>query len=239
MVFLGTTATAEELAVAEIVRRIDATERLAASEGLVEQTIITSGGKKRTLKAKTYSRDRNDKQLMIYTAPRRVKGDKILMLNEGDDIWFYTPKTDRVRHLASHARRRKVQGSDFAYEDMAGGSIEEDYVCKLLGEEEIDEIACYQLELIPTESGPHYSKLILWAEKEKFVTRRIDYYEEGELLKRLITSDVRRIDGHWYPMEMVMRNLQEGGETAMKTVEMRFDVKLGDGLFTTQAMKRR
>ena len=60
MVFLGTTATAEELAVAEIVRRIDATERLAASEGLVEQTIITSGGKKRTLKAKTYSRDRND-----------------------------------------------------------------------------------------------------------------------------------------------------------------------------------
>lgn len=240
ILFLGTTAAeAKELAVAEVIRKIDATERVASSEGVVEQTIITSGGKKRTLKAKSYSRDRNDKQLMIYTAPRRVKGDKILMLNEGDDIWFYTPKTDRVRHLASHARRRKVQGSDFAYEDMAGGSIEEDYACTLLGEEEIDDVACYQLELIPTESGPHYSKLILWAEKARFVTRRIDYYEEDELLKRLTTGDVRQIDGHWYPMEMVMRNLQEGGETAMKTVEMHFDVELGDELFTTQALKRR
>jgi len=238
--FLGTAAgAADELTVVEIIRKIDATERLASSEGVFEQTIITSGGKKRTLKAKMYSRDRNDKQLMIYIDPRRVKGDKILMLNEGDDIWFYTPKTDRVRHLASHARRRKVQGSDFAYEDMAGGSIEEDYACKLLGEGEVDEVVCYQLELIPTESGPHYSKLILWAEKEKFVTRRIDYYEEGELLKRLTTGDVRRIDGHWYPMEMVMRNLQEGGETGMKTVEMQFDVELADELFTTQALKRR
>ncbi|MBT4497857.1 MAG: outer membrane lipoprotein-sorting protein [Gemmatimonadetes bacterium] len=240
IVFLGTmTAAAEELAVAEIIRRIDATERVASSEGVAKQTIITSGGKKRTLEAKTYSRDRNDKQLLVYIAPRRVKGDKILMLNEGDDIWFYTPKTDRVRHLASHARRRKVQGSDFAYEDMAGGSIEEDYTCKLLGEEEIEKVACYQLELIPTENGPHYSKLILWAEREKFVTRRIDYFEEGALLKRLTTGDVRQIDGHWYPMEMVMRNLQEGGETVMETVEIRFDVELADELFTTQALKRR
>jgi outer membrane lipoprotein-sorting protein len=235
----ATTAMAEELAVGEIIRRIDATERVASSEGVIEQTIITSGGKKRTLEAKTYSRDRNDKQLMIYSAPRRVKGDKILMLNEGDDIWFYTPKTDRVRHLASHARRRKVQGSDFAYEDMAGGSIEEDYTCKLLGEEEIGEFLCYQLELIPTENGPHYSKLILWAEKEKFVTRRIDYFEDGELIKRLTTADVRQIDGHWYPMEMAMRNLQEGGETVMKTLEIHFDVKLADELFTTKSLKRR
>jgi len=228
-----------ELTLQEIVRRIDATERMAASQGTFRQVITTSGGDKRTLEMKGYSRDRNDKQLMVYTAPRRVAGDKILMLNEGDDIWFYTPKTDRVRHLASHARRRQVQGSDFAYEDMAGGSIEDDYAYRLLGEEELEKVTCYRLELIPAESGPHYSKLIMWAEKERFVSRRIDYFEDGKLLKRLTTDDVRQIDGHWYPMRMVMRNLREGGKTVMETVEIAFDVELTDELFTTRNLKRR
>lgn len=239
LLLVGVAVCAQELTPKEIVNRIDAAERVASSEGIFKQIITTSGGKKRTLEMKAYSRDRNDKQLMIYTGPRRVKGDKILMLNEGDDIWFYTPKTDRVRHLASHARRRKMQGSDFAYEDMAGGSIEEDYTYTLLGEEQEEGVACFKLELIPTESGPHYSKLILWAEKGKFVTRRIDYFEDGELLKRMKTYEVKEIDGHWYSMRIVMSDLQEGGETAMETVEIKFDVELPDELFTTGNLKRR
>jgi outer membrane lipoprotein-sorting protein len=230
---------AQELTPRQIIKKIDDTEQVASSEGVVKQTIITSGGKKRTLEMKSYSRDRNDKQLMVYTSPKRVKGDKILMLNDGDDIWFYTPKTDRVRHLASHARRQKVQGTDFAYEDMSGGSIEEDYTYTLLGEEKVDGTACYKLELIPTESGPHYSKLILWADKDKFVTSQIDYYEDDELLKRLKCYDVEMIDGHWYAMKMVMTNIKEGGETVMETIEVKFDLELADDIFTTGNLKRR
>lgn len=230
---------AQELTPEEIIRRIDDTERVVSSEGMMKQTITTSGGKKRTLEMKAYSRDRNDKQLMIYTGPKRVKGDKILMLNNGDDIWFYTPKTDRVRHLASHARRQKVQGSDFAYEDMSGGTFEEDYTCILLGEEEIDGTGCYKFELVPTENGPHYSRLVLWADKGKFHSIRIDYYEDDELLKRLKLYDIQMIDGHWYAMRLVMTNLQEGGETVMETVDIKFDLDLDDAIFTTNYLKRR
>jgi len=222
----------------EIIQKIDETEKVASSQGTAKQTIITSGGEKRTLEFQSYSKDRNNKQLLIYTAPRRVKGDKILMLNQGDDIWFYTPKTDRVRHLASHARRQKVQGSDFAYEDIAGGSIEEDYTYKLLGEEKLEDAQCYKFELIPSETGPHYSKLILWADKEKFITRQIDYYEDDELLKRLKASEVKLIDKHWVAMRMVMTNLQEGGETLMEIDQVKFDIKLDDDIFTTKNLKR-
>jgi outer membrane lipoprotein-sorting protein len=240
ILFMFATITfAQELTPKQIIQKIDDMERVSSSEGTSRQIITTSGGKKRTLESKSYSKNKNEKQLMIYTAPKRVKGDKILMLNEGDDIWFYTPKTDRVRHLASHAKKQKVQGSDFSYEDMAGGSIEEDYTYKLLGEEKIEGVNCYHFELIPTESGPHYSKLILWADKEKFVTRKIDYYEEGELLKRLNLLDIKQIDGRWTPMKMIMKNIQEGGETAMETLEIKFDVELSDDLFTTKNLKRR
>jgi len=232
------TIQAQELTPRDIIIKIDATERYASSESMVKQIITTSGGKKRTLEIKSYTKDMNDKQLMIYMSPKRVKGDKILMLNDGDDIWFYTPKTDRVRHLASHARRQKVQGSDFAYEDMTGGTIEEDYAYKLLGEENVAGRTCYKFELIPTETGPHYSKLILWADKEKFLTLKIDYYEDDELLKRLNCHNVQLIDDHWYAMKLVMTNLLEGGQTVMETLEIKFDVDLADKIFTTKNLKR-
>ncbi len=122
---------------------------------------------------------------------------------------------------------------------MSGGSIEEDYTYTLLGEDKVDGTACYKLELHPTESGPHYSKLILWADKGKFVTSQIDYYEDDELLKRLKCYDVEMIDGHWYAMKMVMTNIKEGGETVMETVEVKFDLELADDIFTTGNLKRR
>ena len=237
-VLIASALPARALTSKEIIRKIDATERVVSSKGLVRQIITTSGGEKRTLEMEYYTRDRNDKQLMIYTAPRRVRGDKILMLNDGDDIWFYTPKTDRVRHLASHARRQRVQGSDFAYEDMAGGSLEEDYTCTLLGEEKIHGAACYKFELIPTESGPHYTRLVLWADREKFISRRIDYYEDDEVVKQLNLYDIKRIDNHWFALRLVMTNLKEGGQTAMETVEIEFDLDLDDRIFTTRHLKR-
>ena len=232
-------AAAVDAAALAVIRQIDAAERVQSSHSVARQVITTSGGDQRTLEMEAWSRDRNDKQLMVYTAPRRVAGDKILMLDEGNDIWFYTPRTDRVRHLASHARRQKVQGSDFAYEDMAGGSIEEDYTYTRMADEEIGDTPCHVLELVPTESGPHYSRLVLWADRERHITRRIDYYEDGRLLKRLTTDDVRLVDGHWWAMSLCMENLQEGGRTAMETLEIEFDVDLPDRLFTTGGMKRR
>ena len=235
----ATTASAQEWTAHQIIQKIDSTERIQSSKGLVRQTIITSGGQKRTLELEMYSKDRNDKQLMIYTAPRRVEGDKILMLNDGDDIWFYTPKTDRVRHLASHARRQKVQGSDFAYEDLSSGSLEEDYTYTLLGKDKVDGAECLKLELIPTASGPHYSKLVLWADSEKFVTRKIDYYEDDLLLKRLTCEKFELIDGHWTALKIVMTNIQEGGETVMETDNIQYEIQLDEQLFTTRNLKRR
>ena len=41
------------------------------------------------------------------------------MLNDGDDIWTYFPRTRRVRKLASHAKKQKVPGSDFSFGDFS------------------------------------------------------------------------------------------------------------------------
>lgn len=225
--------------VLEIIRKIDANERVESSHSVARQIITTSSGRERTLEVESYAIGQNEKMLSVYTGPARVRGDKILMLNDGDDIWFYTPKTDRVRHLASHARRQKVQGSDFSYEDLITGNMEEDYTHTLLGEERIQGVAHYKIESEPTEEGPSYSKIVIWAEKERYIVRQIDYYEEGTLLKRLVADDVREIDGHWIAFRMQMTNLRDGGKTVFEFVEIELNVHLDEKLFTTNNLKKR
>ena len=240
LLFISATILFAQMTADEIVQKMDANERVQSSESSGKQIITTSSGQKRTLSMKIYSANNNEKQLTIYTAPSRVKGDKILMLNNGDDIWFYTPKTGRVRHLASHAKRRKVQGSDFTYEDMSTGDYGQDYTARLLGEEKMKGQNCFQLEMIPTESGPHYSKIIVWVDSERFVALQIDYYDEdGEYLKRLDVSDIEQIEGKWIPKKMVMKNVQDGGETIIETTEIQLNVNLDDALFTTRNLKRK
>lgn len=239
LLFMASVTFSQSVDVMEIVRKIDKNEKLKSSTSKGEQIITTSSGKKRTLEFDSYTLDYNDKQLMIYTGPSRVKGDKILMTNDGDDVWFYTPRTDRVRHLASHAKKQKVQGSEFSYEDMAQGDLEEDYTHKLIGEEEIDGIDCYNVESIPTEDGPSYSKLIIWADKEKFVTVKIDYYEDDELLKILTCTEFEKIGNHWIAKNMLMKNVQDGGETSMITKSIEIDAPIKSSLFTTKNLKKR
>jgi uncharacterized protein len=225
--------------VLDIIRRVDANERTKSSRTIGRQIITTSSSRKRTLEMESYTRDANEKSLIVYTGPARVRGDKILMLNNGDDIWFYTPKTDRVRHLASHARRQKVQGSDFSYEDLSTGKFEKDFTHTLLQRMERDGIDYYEIESIPTESGPSYSKILMWVDRARYVVRRIDYYEDDALLKRLETSDFRELDGHFLPFRMKMENLRDGSSTVLEFDEMTLNIDLPDRLFSTRELKKR
>ncbi len=237
-IILGSNITAQELTVKEIIDKIDKNERLQSSVGKSKQIITTSSGKIRTLEMISYSKDNNDKQLTEYTSPSRVAGDKILMLEDGNEIWFYTPKTDRVRHLASHAKKQKVQGSDFSYEDMCGWEYHKDFTYKLLGSEKIDGNITYKLELIPTKTGPHYSKMIVWAHTSKFAILQADYYKDGDLLKRLITSDITKFGDHWIAKKMKMQNLQDGGETVIETISLDVNTQVDNKLFNTNYLKR-
>ncbi|MEJ2307043.1 MAG: outer membrane lipoprotein-sorting protein [candidate division WOR-3 bacterium] len=213
------------------------------SEAVVEMTITTSGGQERTFVYKAYSKNSGEKNLMKYLEPGRVKNQAILMLNNADDIWMYFPGTNRVRKLATHAKRQKVQSSDFSYEDL-GSSNEfiENYNSVLLGEEEKEGELCYKLELTRKEdSDAGYSRLIVWVEKENYVPLVIDYYHEKDpelLEKELILSDIEMIDDIPTPMKMLMYNKLDNTKTVMEFKELIYDVDLPDNLFTEMGMKK-
>lgn len=220
-------------------QRIDTAERIPHSYGVMRQTITTSGGSLRTFTIRTWSAENGDVSLMAYVDPPRVAGDKILQLEGGDDFWYYMKRRDVTRHFAGHTRRQSAMGSDFSYEDMATGDLTEDYTAEVLGFEAIDGVETVRLRCTPTESGPSYDHLVLWASVEDNLTRKIEYYDEQHHLKTLLLSDIQVIEDRRVAMKLEMVNHRQGPKTLLETIEITFAEEPDPSLFTRAALSRR
>jgi len=233
----------QELTGDDIIRRVNEQLSPETSHGTAEMTIVTSSGSKRTFVFEQWSKNKGEKNLVRYHEPSRVKDQAVLMLNNADDIWMFFPRTQRVRKLATHAKKQKMQGSDFSYEDMGSGdAFVEEYEAERLEDEEISGYDCFKLELVrKQESDSSYSRLIVWVIKENFIPIAIDYYDEDDparLVKRLEQSEFRIVDGIPTAMKAVMHNKNDNTQTEMTLLEVAYNVSLDDSLFTERALKR-
>jgi outer membrane lipoprotein-sorting protein len=227
----------------QILDRISETMEPEQTHGKVRMTITTSTGEQRTFLYETFSKGSGEKALIKYLEPSRVKGQSILMLNDANDIWTWFPRTKRVRKLATHAKKQKLEGSDFSYEDMGGGDeFREEFVATRLKDERVQDRLCYKLELVRREgSDASYSRILLWVDEEQLVPLSIHYYHDRDPQlweKELVCGDVRVVDSIPTPFKYSMHNRLAGTTTSMETVEMRYDVDLPDDLFTELGMQR-
>ena len=233
----------QDLTGEEIIQKVNDLFNPQTSHGKSKMTIVTSSGSKRTFVSESWSKDEGEKNLVRYISPKRVKGQAILMLNNADDIWSFFPRTQRVRKLATHAKKQKMQGSDFSYEDMGSGdAFIEDFTAKRLDDEEMEGVLCFKLELIrKQESDLSYSRMIMWIIKDSFVPIVIDYYDEDDpnlWLKRLVQSNIKMIDDIPTAMKSVMYNKLDNTQTEMELLEVEYGVELSDDMFTERNLKK-
>jgi outer membrane lipoprotein-sorting protein len=231
---------AQTLDAETILKEADKVEGFSSMYNEAQQIITTSSGDQRTLVMRSWAVNNGEKQLAEYLAPADIKGQKILMTEDGDNIWMYNPETRRTRKLGSHMRKKKVMGSDFTYEDQAGGKLTEKYTGTVLREEEEGGVMCYVMELTPTPKGPSYDKIIGWIGKDDFVTRRVDHYQNGESepFKRLILEDIRAVGEKQVAYKMTMTNLEDTTETINIMTRVQFGVDLPDSIFESRNLER-
>jgi hypothetical protein len=220
-------------------QHIDDAERVPHSYGVMRQTITTSGGSLRTFTIRSWSAQNGDVSLMAYDEPARVAGDKILMLDGGDNIWYYMRRRDVTRHFAGHTRNQSAMGSDFSYEDLAQGDLTKDYTAELRGEEDLDGTMCVKLLTVPTPSGPSYDSLHIWASVDDKLSRRIEYFDRGEHVKTLFLTEFQVVDNRKTAFKMEMVNHREGSRTLFETVEITFSEEPDPSQFTRAALTRR
>ncbi len=217
-----------------ILKKADKAGWTKASHALIEQTITTTSGSKRTFKIESWSKNGDEKQLMKYLAPAQSRGIGVLTLEGGDNIWVYFPDSDDLRKIASSARNQSVEGSDFTYEDLSTMTMSKKYEPRLLGEEEIDGAAHHKLELTPKKKS-FYSRLVIWIHKTDFTAPRIEYYDKKDKhVKTLAMKDYKKVKGVWVAREMVMKNHKRGSKTTIKIVKIKINPELDDAMFTTQ-----
>ncbi len=244
MIFLlAPAAFSQELTADDIIQKVNDQFNTETSYAKSKMTIVTTSGQKRTFIQESWSKDRGEKNLMRYLEPRRVKDQAVLMLNHADDIWMFFPRTQRVRKLATHAKKQKMQGSDFSYEDMGSGdAFIEDFTSTKLDDEKKEEQDCYLLELIRKPEGDSsYSRLVMWIIKENFLPVVIEYYDEKVptyLLKTMVASDFQVIDGIPTSMKVVMFNKNDNTQTEMELLEVKYNIILSDAMFTERSLKK-
>jgi outer membrane lipoprotein-sorting protein len=242
LLFLQSTAAAE-LTADEIVEKVNDVMMVDQMKAKIKMTIITTSDQERSFVYTFFSKNSGEKTLIRYLEPRRVKDQATLMLNNADDIWSYFPRTKRVRKLATHAKRQKMQGSDFSYEDMGSGdTFIKDYDSQRRNDEEKEGFECYKLELTrKQDSDAGYSRLIVWARKTDFLPVTIDYYDDEKpdiLTKELVQSNFKTIQNQPTAMNWIMYDKQDDTYTKMELLEVDYNVDLDDDMFTERALKK-
>jgi outer membrane lipoprotein-sorting protein len=233
----------QEITGEDIIAKVNDLMNVDSSYAKSRMTIVTSSGNERTFVYESWSKNKGEKNLVRYLEPRRVKDQATLMLNNADDIWMFFPRTQRVRKLASHAKKQKMEGSDFSYEDLGGGdAFIKEYTTRRLDDEKIEGEDCYTVELTrKPDSDLSYSRLIIRVMKNNFYPLVIDYYDENDplrLLKRLVSSDIQEMDGIPTAMALVMQNKTDNTQTWMEMIEVRYNIELDDSLFTERNLKK-
>jgi outer membrane lipoprotein-sorting protein len=137
--------------------------------------------------------------------------------------------------------RQSVMGSDLSYEDMMDDrKLRDIYDATIAGHEMIDERDCYVLDLVAIVDDVAYHSQKMWIDSERFVPLKQEMFAKGgQLLKRTTLSDVQKVQGRWFPMTMVYKDmLKDGKGTEFRMTSVKFDQDIPDYIFTKAALKQ-
>jgi outer membrane lipoprotein-sorting protein len=180
-----------------------------------------------------------EKSFTEYLAPPREAGTKMLKLE--DQLWTFSPSTDRTIRISGHMLRQSVMGSDLSYEDfMEDRKLRDLYTAQVSGEEDYDGRPCWVLELMAKEEDVAYYSRKVWVDKERFVVLKEDRFaKSGKLLKRTEVKDVQRLEGRWVPKKIVFKDMLKTGEgTEFLLDEVQFNVEIPDHVFSKASLRR-
>ncbi|MFC2133461.1 outer membrane lipoprotein-sorting protein [Bacteroidota bacterium] len=182
----------------------------------------------------------NDKALIVIKSPRREAGNKTLKIK--NEMWNYLKNTETTIKIPPSMMLQSWNGSDFTNDDLVRESnLSDDYTQKISGEQEIEGTLCWIIELIPRPNAP-----VVWGKLDYFVRKtdnlpaRIDYYDEkGKLMRYMVFTDIKTFGKRKMPAVWKMyNNVKKSNSTTFKVIEMEFDLKIKDRIFSFQELER-
>jgi outer membrane lipoprotein-sorting protein len=221
-----------------LLKKIDENQ-VAGSRITVYEMIIRGRRGSRTMKAKSWVQG-VDRAFTEYLDPPREAGTKMLKL--GDQLWTFSPSTDRTIQIAGHMLRQSVMGSDMSYEDLLEDSkLQNLYVGTVVGDGTLLERPCWILELKARPGAePSYHSRKIWVDKERFLPLKEERYAtSGKLLKTAEIQSVRQYQQRWVAERAVFKDaLKNDGGTEFVITSVEFDARIPDHVFSQAALRK-
>ena len=221
----------------EIFKKLDA--NMTSDSKIVHSKMIIHGRRgSRTIESKSWILDA-EKSFSEYLAPAREEGTKMLKL--GDQLWMYSPSTDRTIKISGHMLRQSLMGSDLSYEDMMEDPVLSNiYKAEIIGEENVIDRPCWLLELKATKKSVAYFSRKLWVDKERFLPLKEELFaKSGKLLKKVEIKEVVRMNHRWVANRLIFKDeLKKGKGTEFVIISIEYDKKIPSYIFSKAALRK-
>ena len=236
MAFLPSVLFGQNPSASRIIEQID--KNMASKNRIMTATMIVHGQRDdRTMEMKVWS-EGDKKSFTEYLSPARDKGTKMLKL--ADQLWMFAPSADRIIQISGHMLRQSVMGSDLSYEDMMDDrKLTDVYNAVVIGPDNIDGRPCWVLELRAKTDDVAYFMRKMWIDQDRNIPLKEEWYAKaGKLLKQTTLSDVKKLNGRWFPTKMIYKDmLKTGGGTEFVINDIQFDVNIPESIFRKAALR--
>jgi outer membrane lipoprotein-sorting protein len=237
MLLLCVSLNAQNPSAKEIIEKVDR-NMSAESRIFTSKMVIHNRRNTRTIESKSWSMGEK-KSYTEYLSPAREQGTKMLKLD--NLLWIFSPSTDRIIQISGHMLRQSVMGSDLSYEDMMEDPhLLSHYTGTVDKEEKLEERMCWVITLSANTTDVAYQTQKVWVDKERFIPLKKELYaKSGMLLKKMELSDVKQIQGRWYPEKMLFKDvLKEGEGTEFLIEDIEFNATIPDYIFSKASLKK-
>jgi len=226
---------AQQLSALEIITKMDAVIHAPKDQKMSSTMIlIDKNGKEKKRETVMYQKG-DEKRLVRFLSPADQKGISFLSL-PNDVMYLYLPAFHKVRRIASHVKNQSFAGTDFSYDDLSSFKYAKEYNPKLLE----TTAKFYILELVPKPKvHKDYSKLKFWVRKDNFYPVKIEHYDKGgKLWKVMERRNIEKKGNYWVSLEMEMKDLKKQHSTKSIVEKVEFDTGLSDKIFTKRNLKK-
>ncbi len=228
-------AQEKQLTASQILSKVDDVVNAPKDQDLkIKLILIDKEGKEETRELVMFQKG-SDKRMVKFTSPASQKGIAFLSL-PNDIMYLYLPAFKKTRRIASHIKNTKFAGTDFTYEDMEAKRYSEKYIPELLKRDE----SHYILQLKPKEGiVTDFSKLVMWIRTDNFYPTKIEFYDKGNNLYKVMTREkIEKVGEYWTSKESEMEDLKAKHKTKMILLDVKFDSGLSDEIFTERYLIR-
>ncbi len=231
---------------ADIMNKVSAARKVHSSALDISMQLIDKDGSISSRRIQTLILDDNGltKTITLFMEPASIRNTRFLTIENGNrasDQWIYLPALRKVKRIAAGEKSGSFMGSDFSYADMgSSGSSVDDSVHKILREASFNGRNCFVVESIPkTGTVSDYGRYITWVDKVSWLTLKVEFYsKDGRTqVKELISENISKENSHWVAKKITMKTLGTGHKTILDIKQVKYDMVLNPGFFTTTFLK--